>query len=65
MPEERPVKHGLGELDRKMTKQQAQRYGDRTMPRDLKRAGFKTVIFESTIALNGSLFFRINYTHKY
>ena len=52
---------GLGTLDRPMTKEQAKRYGDRNMPRDLKAAGFETVIFTADPEINGWLGYRINY----
>lgn len=60
--EKRIVKIGLGQLDRHMTKEQALRYGKRHMPEDLKRAGFECIIFASDLEINGSLFYRINYT---
>ena len=44
-----------------MSREQAQRFGDRNMPRDLKRAGFKTYIFESDIVIHGAHYFRVNY----
>lgn len=59
--EKRIVKLGLGQLDKRMTKEQALRYGDRYMPADLKQAGFKCIIFTSDIEINGNLFYRINY----
>ena len=56
-----PVKVGLSTLNRKMTKDQAKRYGDRHMPKDLKRVGFETVIFESDPEIHGGSWFRVNY----
>lgn len=59
--EKRIVKIGIGQLDRRMTRDQAMRYGKRHMPADLKRAGFECTIFASDLEINGSLFYRINY----
>jgi hypothetical protein len=56
-----PVKVGLGTLDKLMSRAEAQRYGDKNMPADLKRAGFKTVIFRSDRDLHGGEWFRVNY----
>ena len=58
--EKRPVKIGSGTL-RPMTQAQAQLYGLRTMPSDLKTAGFECIIFVSDPEINGSIFYRINY----
>lgn len=44
-----------------MTREQARRYGERRMPRDLKRAGFKTHVFESDMEIHGAHYFRITY----
>lgn len=55
------VKIGLGQLDRPMTRAQAQRYGERHMPHDLKRAGFHCVVARTTPELHGGVWFRINY----
>lgn len=44
-----------------MTKEQAKRYGDKNMPRDLKRAGFETIIFTADPEINGWLGYRVNY----
>lgn len=52
---------GRGALPQFMTQAQARRYGDRHMPADLKRAGFKTDVFVSDPEINGGSFFRINY----
>lgn len=60
--EKLPVKMGLGTLDKPMTHAQALRYGERHMPLDLKRAGFKTVVFKSDSEIHGGLWYRINYT---
>lgn len=56
-----PVKAGLLTLDRTMTREQARRYGERHMPRDLRAAGFETVIARSDPEMHGGLWFRINY----
>ena len=60
-PEKLLVKVGLHTLDRHMTREQAQRYGERHMPADLRRAGFNTVVARSDIELHGGEWFRINY----
>jgi hypothetical protein len=44
-----------------MTKEQAERYGDRKMPKDLERTGFKTHVFSSDLELHGDLYYRITY----
>lgn len=44
-----------------MTREQARRYGDKIMPRDLKRAGFKTHVFQSDPEIQGALYFRVTY----
>lgn len=44
-----------------MTRVQAARYGDSHMPRDLKRAGFKTYVFRSDLELHGANYFRVTY----
>ena len=56
-----PVKAGLATLPLSMTRAQAQRHGDKAMPPDLRRAGFKTVIFRSDREIHGGDWFRINY----
>ena len=56
-----PVKIGLGILPAPMTAAQARRYGEKNMPRDLRRAGFRVEIFRSDPALHGGDWFRINY----
>lgn len=55
------VKLGLGELEKPMTRTQAQRWGDRNMPQDLKKAGFRCDVFESDPELHGGHWLRINY----
>lgn len=55
------TKLGSGTLSRKLTKAQAQRYGDRNMPRDLKAAGFETVVATTSLDLHGWHGYRINY----
>lgn len=44
-----------------MTRKQAMAYGDRHMPRDLKRAGFQTHVFTSDPEIHGSSYQRITY----
>ena len=61
-----PVKSGLSTLDKQMTRKQAERYGKRNMPRDLKAAGFECVVAWIDIEywqgiVGGGCWFRINY----
>ncbi|MFK4131949.1 hypothetical protein ACI2KR_06595 [Pseudomonas luteola] len=56
-----PVKLGLGQLNKPMTRAQAQRYGDRNIPRDLKAAGFTCSVFTSDPEIHGGLWYRISY----
>jgi len=56
-----PVKVGLSTLDQPMTRVAAHRYGERHMPADLKRAGFKTVVAKTDVDLHGGVWLRINY----
>lgn len=44
-----------------MTIEQARQFGDRNMPNDLRRAGFKTFVFVSDIIINGGEWYRITY----
>lgn len=44
-----------------LTKDQARLYGDKHMPRDLRKAGFRTHVFESDPAIHGARFLRITY----
>ena len=59
--EKRLVKVGLSSLERPMTYNQAMRYGKNAMPNDLRKAGFKCVIFTSDPEINGGTFYRVNY----
>lgn len=61
MEERLPVKQGLHTFDQHMTRKQALRLGEKTMPADLRRAGFQTVIFKSDPEMHGGSWFRINY----
>ena len=38
------------------------KHGNKTMSADLKQAGFKTAIFISDSQINGSKYYRINYS---
>lgn len=62
--ERRPVRLGSGrdELPRPMTRAQAQHWGERNMPRDLRAAGFVCSVFASDAELHGGLWFRVNYS---
>ena len=44
-----------------MTREQAQRYANRTIPRRLKRLGFVGYVFESDPVIHGGRYFRITY----
>lgn len=44
-----------------LSRKQAQRYGEKHMPRDLKRVGFKAYVFEADPQLHGARYFRITY----
>ena len=58
------VKVGIGTLDKPMTRKQAERYGNRTMPADLKRAGFRCFVSRSDAEMHGGTWFRISYGKK-
>lgn len=55
------VKIGCSTLDRKMTRKQAENYGKRNMPADLKKAGFNCVVARARMDFNGWDGYRINY----
>lgn len=56
------VKVGIGEcVGRKMTRDEAKRYGRRHMPKDLKASGFEVFVFQSDPEIHGSSYLRINY----
>ncbi len=55
------VRLGCQTLPRRMTREQAQRYGERNIPPDLKRAGFQTVVYQAIPDINGWSGLRINY----
>jgi len=59
--EKRPVKFGLGTLDKRMTRKQAKRWGERHMPRSLKDIGFECVVTTSMAELHGGEWFRVSY----
>lgn len=44
-----------------MTKEQARKFGEKNMPKDLRRVGFKTHVFESDIEIHGEKYLRITY----
>ena len=62
--EKLPVKVGLTTLDKPMTRKQAERYGKRTMPADLKRDGFESIVARSDAELQGGRWCRIDYGKK-
>ncbi len=55
------VKIGIGVLDKPMTRAQAQRYGEKNIPKDLRRDGFKTAVSRSCAEIHGGNWFRISY----
>ena len=55
------VKVGIGVLDKPMTRAQAQRYGEKNMPNDLRKAGFKALVSRSCAEIHGGNWFRISY----
>lgn len=55
------VKDGLITLEKRMTLKQAQRYAERTMPHDLKKAGFIAFVGLSDPTINGGTWIRVNY----
>lgn len=61
-PEKRLVRVGLSVLPEPMTLAQARRYGAKHIPADLKRAGFVPSVYISDPEINGSSFFRVNYS---
>lgn len=60
-PQKHPVKVGLSTLDAMMTRDQAHRYGERNMPRDLRAAGFATFVSLTDAEIHGGVWFRVNY----
>jgi len=44
-----------------MTRNQALKLAERTMPKDLKRAGFVAGVFESDPIIHGAHYYRIGY----
>jgi hypothetical protein len=62
MPDQKlAVKLGLSTLDKPMTRAAAQRYGERNIPADLKRAGFQVFVSKTDAELHGGVWYRINY----
>jgi hypothetical protein len=59
-----PVKIGIITLPRRMTLIQAQRYGERRMPRDLKSAGFEAIAGLSDPEIHGGTWIRVNYRKR-
>lgn len=55
------VKVGSGQLDRLMNISQAKRWGEKNMPADLRRAGFKVDVLTSNPELHGGLWLRVSY----
>lgn len=44
-----------------LSRAQAQRYAEKHMPEDLRKAGFKAGVFESDPEIHGAHYFRIGY----
>lgn len=44
-----------------LSREQARRYGEKNMPRDLRCAGFKAHVFESDPQIHGAHYFRVTY----
>jgi hypothetical protein len=44
-----------------MTREQAQCWGDRHIPKDLKRAGFRAYVFESDPEIHGAMYLRVTF----
>lgn len=63
MQEKRPIKVGIGQLDKPMTREQALRWGERNMPVDLKRAGFVCSVFVTDEEVHGGRWYRVNYSY--
>lgn len=55
------VRVGLTELPNRLTAAQARRYGERHMPRDLRRVGFSVVLTPTSTDIHGWSGLRINY----
>lgn len=55
------IRVGLTELPKRMTATQARRYGERHLPRDLRRVGFAVVLTPTTTDTHGWTGLRINY----
>lgn len=57
------VKVGSGNesLNEQMTVTQARRYGDRNMPADLRRAGFKAVVCKAEAVIHRRVWLRVSY----
>jgi hypothetical protein len=55
------VKIGIGVLAKPMTRAQAQRYGEKNIPKDLRRAGFKVAVSRSCAEIHDGNWFRISY----
>lgn len=64
-PERLPVKSGCGTLDKLMTREQALRWGKRTMPADLKRAGFICTVSKTDAEMHGGVWLRVSYMKEY
>jgi hypothetical protein len=61
MEEKLPVKLGAGTAPTLMTRQQAERYGQKMMDPKLRRVGFVCVVTRSDPEMHGGLWFRVSY----
>lgn len=55
------IKIGQQTLPNRLTEKQARLYGERRMPKELRRAGFEVVLFHACEDINGWDGIRINY----
>mgnify|MGYP006055346659 FL=1 len=44
-----------------LTREQARRYGDKAMPQDLRKSGFRTHVFQSDPEIQGESYYRVTY----
>ena len=59
------VKVGCGELEKPITRSQAERWGRQNMPSDLRKAGFVVDVYRTDPVINGGDWFRVNYVKRY
>ncbi len=59
--EQLQVKVGVDTLARRMTRKQAARWGEKNMPRDLRKAGFSVGVFRTDPEIHGGDWLRVSY----